>query len=54
MAADGLTAVMKKLLPYALPSPARTFVTASTPGTVLTASAAATGIGEKLFCAVIA
>ena len=52
--AAGFTAVVLILFPNASASPARTFPTASTPGVFATASAAAIGIGEKLFCAVIA
>jgi predicted cobalt transporter CbtA len=50
----GLTAVVLIVLPKARVSPARTSPTAITPGAFATAFAAATGIGEKLFCAVIA
>jgi hypothetical protein len=52
--AAGFTAVVLIVFPNASVSPARTFPTASTPGVFATASAAAIGIGEKLFCAVIA
>jgi hypothetical protein len=38
----------------ALTSPVRTFMTATTPGALAAASAASIGMGEKLFCAVIA
>ena len=50
----GLTAVAKKFFPYARASPVRTFPTASTPAVFAAAFAAETGIGSKLFCAVIA
>ena len=52
--AAGLTAVAKNPLPNASASPVRTLPTASTTGLFAAASAAAGGIGLKLFCAVIA
>ena len=54
MLAAGFTAVAKKLFPNAAAFPVRTLPTASTPGLFAAASAAAGGIGEKLFWAVIA
>ena len=54
LAAGGLTAVIPILCPYASASPARTSLTAFTPGVFFTASEAAIGIGVKLFCAVMA
>ena len=50
----GSTAVVLIVSPNASVSPARTLPTAITPGVAATASAAVVGIGEKLFCAVIA
>ena len=49
-----VTAVTFSTLPNASAWPARTLATASTPGALEAASAASTGSGEKLFCAVIA
>ena len=50
----GSTAVANSVLPKMRASPVRTLPTAVTPGTSSTASEAAVGMGEKLFCAVIA
>ncbi len=50
----GSTAVMKPASPLRSASPVRTFPTTITPGDLAAASAASIGIGEKLFCAVIA
>jgi hypothetical protein len=52
--AVGSTAVAKIVSSNARTSPVRTFITATTPRTFAAVSAASTGIGEKLFCAVIA
>ena len=52
--ASGSTAVTNSVLSKMRASPVRVLATASTPGTFATASAASVGIGEKLFCAVIA
>ena len=50
----GSTAVANSVLSKMRASPVRTLPTAVTPGAFAAASAAAIGIGEKLFCAVIA
>ena len=50
----GSTAVANSVSPKMRASPVRTLPTAVTPGASAAASAAAVGIGEKLFCAVIA
>ncbi len=51
---DASTAVSTRVLPKTEVSPARTLAIDSTPGVVAAASEALIGIGEKLFCAVIA
>ena len=50
----GVTAVTNVGFPYTRASPVRTLATDSTPLAFSAASAVLTGIGEKLFCAVIA
>ena len=50
----GSTAVANSLLPKTRTSPVRTLPIAVTPGAFAAASAASVGMGEKLFCAVIA
>ena len=50
----GSTAVSVLVLPKTSASPARTLAIDSSPGVFAAAFAALTGIGEKLFCAVIA
>ena len=50
----GSVAVTWIVLPKARPSPPRMLVTSSTPGAFAAAAATLGGIGEKLFCAVIA
>ena len=50
----GSTAVANETSPKTRTSPVRTFPTAVTPGACAAASAASIGMGEKLFCAVIA
>ena len=53
-AAPGSTAVENTLSPKTSVSPVRTLPIAVTPGAFAAASAASMGIGEKLFCAVMA
>jgi hypothetical protein len=50
----GSTAVIVLAWPKTSPSPARTFAIDSSPGVFAAAFPALIGIGEKLFCAVIA
>ena len=52
--APGVTAVVNSFLPNTSVSPVRTLPAAVTPGAFAAASPTETGIGEKLFCAVIA
>ena len=51
--AVGSTPVANVSSPKSWTLPVRTFITDSTPGACAAASAAAVGIGEKLFCAVM-
>ena len=53
-AVPGSTAVAKIVSSKTRASPVRTLPITSTPGALAAASAASIGIGEKLFCAVIA
>ena len=54
LSASGSTAVTNSVVPKMRASPVRVLAIASTPGAFAAASAASVGIGEKLFCAVMA